>query len=667
MPPLFSIPLLPADWRELVASRWSAAADPGTAGVSERDRASNGDDASAPETVAGADDVPQLPAAAATVISQGPTAAAVEFEVSRGPAHETGEIAPTAVAEASPAPQADMPDPVAGRAADIPNRRRHADFLPERADPSPGARIEEFCAQFLSRILIGSGTVGTVLMMLVQLIRIVRMHRLLKRSVPAPAELESTVGTLAAQMNVRPPRARLSSDIQSPLVCALGRSVLLWPASRADGLPAGGRQAVLLHELAHLARHDHWVGWLELVATCFWWWNPLFWYVRHQLRENSELACDAWVMGLLPEGRRAYARALVDLAELNSRNRFPAPALGIGDGSRTLFERRLVMIMGDGVRYRLGAGGLIGVGLLALMTLPGCSTGQAADELVPSEAVNIAAPPDAPLVETAGSSSSDPQDPLFPAVPESAPKADPFSPATQPRGTTSEQELPARAEPFAPALELPAEATPSKVGTSSADERIQRLEERFEALLKELHELKKPSVTALPDPSQNKDPNSAKASDAQNFQRSKLAKPGAGPTPGNDFRVSQQVNAPLEYAKQYKEYTKLVQRADGETERINLTRATYKLPPGRAQAIAAFLTQNLTDEIEVRVKGDGLQVTASEEDQSVLGQFLRLLQTRGAVEPKSPSPKDTPDTGRDGNLGIERPGLRGPAVRHGER
>ena len=88
-------------------------------------------------------------------------------------------------------------------------------------------------------------------------------------------------------------------------------------------------------------------------------------------------------------------------------------------------------------------------------------------------------------------------------------------------------------------------------------------------------------------------------------------------------------------------------RADGEAEQVSLTRATYKLPPGRAQAIAAFFTQNFNDEIEVRVKGDGLQVTASAEDQAAIGQFVRLVQTRGAVEPKPSPPHNDLPTGSD--------------------
>ena len=98
--------------------------------------------------------------------------------------------------------------------------------------------------------------------------------------------------------------------------------MLLWPESILDKIPVAGRQAVIVHELAHVARRDH-----DRLgrAGCLvpWWWNPLFWYVRHQLRENAELACDSWVTGLFPDGRRAYAQVLVDLAELDSLKRRP--------------------------------------------------------------------------------------------------------------------------------------------------------------------------------------------------------------------------------------------------------------------------------------------------------------------------------------------------------
>ena len=43
---------------------------------------------------------------------------------------------------------------------------------------------------------------------------------------------------------------------------------------------------------------------------------------------------------------------------------------------------------------------------------------------------------------------------------------------------------------------------------------------------------------------------------------------------------------------------------------VTLMRITYKLPEGKAQTVATFLSENLCDEIEVRVKENALQVTA---------------------------------------------------------
>lgn len=88
-----------------------------------------------------------------------------------------------------------------------------------------------------------------------------------------------------------------------------------------------------------------------------------------------------------------------------------------------------------------------------------------------------------------------------------------------------------------------------------------------------------------------------------------------------------------------------------------LTRATYKLPTGKAQAVAAFLSENLSDEIEVRVKDNALQVTANSEDQARISHFIQLLQTRGTPAPKPSAPRTEPlsDTKRDDGAGLNIP------------
>jgi len=487
---------------------------------------------------------------------------------------------------------------------------------------------------FTYQMLLGPGfLLATIGVVLYQGIRLLRLRRLLNRSVAGPPDVTLLVGELSATMGVSPPRVRLSEEIQSPVVCALGRATLVWPASGPAALGAEGRRAIVVHELAHLARRDHWIGWMELAAGCAWWWNPLFWYVRHQLHENAELACDAWVAGICPHERRAYARALVDLAEFDSLKTAAAPAFGVGDGSRKLFERRLVMILGNRVRYQMGVLGTISTLLLALVVMPGCSLGQASEE-------GRAAFTDGGVQEVQPVAADEFALPLL-TEPEVAQFAEPTRPAVAPAATPPETRLEAvpilsdgvtAAQPSA----TPAGREPP--AAASSEDRLKRLEDRFDALLSELRESRGGNrtstgttgwgrdTTAKPQPNQVSMPaavpRSAEAADMSTKEKYLTALSGAvrKVKPGADGR--------------------------GEVETVSLTRITYKLPPGKAEALAAFFTANLDDDIEVKVKDNGLQITASAEDQGAIGHFMRLMANQRPSERKKPfAPGEKRETG----------------------
>ncbi|HVW35769.1 MAG TPA: hypothetical protein VHB99_00640, partial [Pirellulales bacterium] len=68
-----------------------------------------------------------------------------------------------------------------------------------------------------------------------------------------------------------------------------------------------------------------------------------------------------------------------------------------------------------------------------------------------------------------------------------------------------------------------------------------------------------------------------------------------------------------------------------------LTRAKYKLPAGRAEALAAFIKAQVKEDVETRIDGDTLVVTATADDQARIGQFVQLLK-------KTP---EEPRVGRD--------------------
>lgn len=199
---------------------------------------------------------------------------------------------------------------------------------------------------------------GSVLCVGLALVRIVRFRRLVNRTPLAPSEWQTEAEAVAHQMGLRHgPQVRLVDGSIAPLLWAgFGRAVLLLPTRLACRIDAERRATLIAHELAHYRRGDHFVRWLELAATALFWWNPIVWLARRELREAEELLCDSWVVWVLPDARRAYAAALVDtvdyLSETTSRR--PAlPALASGLGEVRQLKRRIVMIMNGPVPQRL--------------------------------------------------------------------------------------------------------------------------------------------------------------------------------------------------------------------------------------------------------------------------------------------------------------------------
>jgi beta-lactamase regulating signal transducer with metallopeptidase domain len=225
--------------------------------------------------------------------------------------------------------------------------------------------------------LLGVWAAGSACLLLIEGVRLVRLRRRITAAGPVDAALVRRVGVLAAQLGIRPVPVVMVAGGTSPIVWGLGRPRLLWPSDLPADSAGACVDGLLVHELAHIKRRDHLVGWIELAAGIVWWWNPLFWWVRSSLREQAELACDAWVISALPNGRRAYAESLLALSGAAFRGPSSSmAAVGIHATSRRVLERRLVMIMKGRSPLRLPFVGLCALGLVASASLPAWATAQ---------------------------------------------------------------------------------------------------------------------------------------------------------------------------------------------------------------------------------------------------------------------------------------------------
>ena len=84
-------------------------------------------------------------------------------------------------------------------------------------------------------------------------------------------------------------------------------------------------------------------------------------------------------------------------------------------------------------------------------------------------------------------------------------------------------------------------------------------------------------------------------------------------------------------------------------ERVEtVLRATYALPAGRAQRLAEFLTANSTAEIDIRLEGERLTITAPEASQQAIGVFIETCLNR---EPAAAGPAQPIGSIREMNRG----------------
>jgi beta-lactamase regulating signal transducer with metallopeptidase domain len=235
---------------------------------------------------------------------------------------------------------------------------------------------------------------GTAATAIFQSIRLANLYARLRGARKAPKWMREEVRRLSDRMGVAQPRVAVAANVGSPLIVGGLWPRLVVPQDLLAGLDRSAWRTVLVHELAHLKRRDHWVGWLEFAASCLWWWNPVFWYARRRLRESAEFACDAWVVRVLPRDRRGYAESLITVVDTYAWKPAPVAAIGMAAAGKRIFERRLEMILREAVPHRMSPLTAVFALIAALVVLPGLAqpVASATETPLPTPAPAVAQP-----------------------------------------------------------------------------------------------------------------------------------------------------------------------------------------------------------------------------------------------------------------------------------
>ena len=143
-------------------------------------------------------------------------------------------------------------------------------------------------------------------------------------------------------------RAIETNIVASPALVGIIRPRLLLPVGVVDRLTPAELRFIVLHELAHVRRHDIFVSAIVAVITALHWFNPMAWLAAARYRAERELACDeAVLVATSPDGRPAYGATILRLVELISSSRSdrtPFGAAGVLSSSRRTLRRRIAAI-----------------------------------------------------------------------------------------------------------------------------------------------------------------------------------------------------------------------------------------------------------------------------------------------------------------------------------
>jgi len=199
----------------------------------------------------------------------------------------------------------------------------------------------EYRSFVIIRLVMIAWIAGTAGLFLLAAWRIVRFHWFLRSAQPASDHVKQMTADLAARIGLKHvPKIEMVAGNVSPLLWAcFSRARIILPIGLLEQIDEAELETLLLHELAHYRRGDHWVRLIELLATSVYWWYPVLWLVRRQIRIAEEQCCDAWVVQTLPEKRRAYAEVLVKAISYVSRPTHVTGATGIG--SADILEQRI--------------------------------------------------------------------------------------------------------------------------------------------------------------------------------------------------------------------------------------------------------------------------------------------------------------------------------------
>ncbi len=247
---------------------------------------------------------------------------------------------------------------------------QNAETVTKNSEPEVNVSSEQQTTLSLYKIALYVWLAGVIVLAVITFITNRRLYSYIKKQPDITDEQVTTVFNRCKQ-SMKMKKAvslRLAGKIASPTVFSFFRPKVLLSKKHMKVLNEQQLQYVFYHELAHIKRNDVAVNWIMYSLILLNWFNPILWYAYFCMREDQELACDAYALTFIDkEEQIAYGHTIITLLEHYS---YQAPSLANLSRNKRTLKRRIVMIKKFQKKsYRLSLLGVIVIVAIASLSL----------------------------------------------------------------------------------------------------------------------------------------------------------------------------------------------------------------------------------------------------------------------------------------------------------
>ncbi len=233
---------------------------------------------------------------------------------------------------------------------------------PEAGEPAPATPAEgaveheaaRWTAALPASTLRGAGRIALGLYLVLVAFAALRLAVAVRRAsslrnraelLPEGSPVAAIAARLGPALGVRRVELFASAEVAGPVTVGIGRPAILLPSWLLAGAGRAELEAVLAHELAHVARRDCAVQLAAELLLLPLAPHPAAWWLRAEVVRAREMACDE-AAAALADGR-TYARSLLGLAVSIAGHNGSAATLGAFDADH--LEERMKRLL-DGPR-----------------------------------------------------------------------------------------------------------------------------------------------------------------------------------------------------------------------------------------------------------------------------------------------------------------------------